>query len=131
MKDRTIESATSQCPKCESKMVVALDTRESSALGFKSIRRRRMCIDCKERWTTQEVSECVLDDIQHQLKAVAKFNDAVKYLFGNSKKPAQESELLQANKSFELTGGRLPLSVLEKQQQRQDNINISEQQMQS
>ncbi len=41
------------CPSCGSTKARVMDTRQSA----KTVRRRRLCLSCDERWTTYEVTE--------------------------------------------------------------------------
>ncbi|HEA68227.1 MAG TPA: hypothetical protein ENI07_15615 [Desulfobacterales bacterium] len=52
-----------KCPKCKENNDKVIDSRPSDY----GIRRRRECQDCKERWTTYEVTEDKLASSQDEL----------------------------------------------------------------
>ncbi len=52
----------SYCPKCETKMS-AVDSRQHSAFGFQTIKRRRKCPTCDFRASTVEVPIDLAKDI--------------------------------------------------------------------
>lgn len=61
-------------PKCDvcqghSKVV---DSRGAQCFNASSIRRRRECINCKNRWTTYEISTTIIREAQGKIKKAFK-----------------------------------------------------------
>lgn len=52
----------SNCPKCNSSETAVKDSRPTPHLNTIVTRRRRICLNCTERYTTYEVSKEVLAD---------------------------------------------------------------------
>lgn len=81
-----------QCPKCKSNNIEMRDTRPSNG----SIRRRRMCLDCKTRWTTYEVTEEDFKFLQQggktrtEIRLIAFFREFVNDLNSDEKKQLLE-----------------------------------------
>lgn len=57
-----MSKVTLACPSCGEKNSGVLDSRNSRG----SIRRRRVCRNCGERWTTYEVTQDYLDKLQNE-----------------------------------------------------------------
>ena len=52
------------CPRCKSNQITCIDSRPSGD----TTRRRRMCLDCKVRFTTMEVPEFEYKDLKGKEK---------------------------------------------------------------
>jgi len=74
-------SSSTQCPNCDGTKIYVMDSRKSKIMGFDSIRRRKMCVDCKERWTTQEVDVLVFNIWLSERKSATRLKSAVSTLF--------------------------------------------------
>lgn len=55
-----------KCPNCESGNWRVIDTRVTQG----GRRRRKECNDCGERWTTIEIPQAVLNDLQKQISGL-------------------------------------------------------------
>ncbi len=44
-----------KCPHCDADVVYVVDSRPAEVDQYKTIRRRRICRECKYRWSTIEV----------------------------------------------------------------------------
>lgn len=91
------ERTHSQCPKCGENKVVVIDSRPSLTPGFHSIRRRRFCESCKQKFSTYEVPQELLHSIDVLRLSAPRLMDAVKILTSyNSTLNAPASPLGQA-----------------------------------
>ena len=55
------------CPRCKSDVLSCIDSRPSGD----TTRRRRMCLDCKVRFSTIEVPEYEYKDLKNKAKLLA------------------------------------------------------------
>lgn len=55
------------CPKCKSNKLTCIDSRPSGD----TTRRRRMCLDCKVRFSTMEIPEYEYNDLKNKAKLLA------------------------------------------------------------
>jgi len=78
--NRKSESRTTEC-KCGSRMVLTINTRNSQINGYPSVIRRKMCADCKHRWSTHEMHVDVLKAMVYELKAINRFKKDVAKIF--------------------------------------------------
>lgn len=53
----------SNCPHCDSVDTVVKDSRPHIKMDIKSVRRRRMCLSCSFRFTTYEVTQEKLNEL--------------------------------------------------------------------
>lgn len=58
MKTRKIAQTT--CPECGHSTSKITDSRPTKFAGEMTVKRRRKCLSCEERFTTYEVSESIL-----------------------------------------------------------------------
>lgn len=75
-------SQSINCPKCGSGMVCNINTRRSKVMDYPSIIHRKLCIDCKHRWTTQEVSAEIFEIWKKERDLANRFKNAVAILTG-------------------------------------------------
>ena len=71
-----------KCPRCgdESKVI---DSRSGgSKFGFDSVRRRRECLACELRFTTYEVHDSGLEDIDKLLSNISRVTEASEKIAG-------------------------------------------------
>ncbi len=66
-----------RCPECGEKKTHVFDSRHGGTrFGFESVRRRRECPVCHHRFTTYEVHDSGLEDIDKLLKNVSRVTQA-------------------------------------------------------
>ena len=59
-----------ECPKCHSKRNKVVFSHKKKI----AIWRRRECFNCQSRWTTYEIAENVLSDLEDKLEKMEKEN---------------------------------------------------------
>lgn len=59
------------CPECDGDLSIVLDSRATGklkdSLRNKSTRRRRVCTSCESRWTTYEISEQAVEQMDSRI----------------------------------------------------------------
>lgn len=68
------------CPACGHAVSRVLDSRPTNHMNRTTTRRRRLCAECNERWTTFEVGEQVFEDLKGQIR-----NEVVRSILGHFK----------------------------------------------